>query len=108
MAKRYQDIKKNIKFIDHVSGGTIETKVPPSWETPSRGPTALLRAAREADDTGLKEIVAQARKVGLRGMDVNVVDGSGRVSKKCSYITLLISFFLFFLNAKLSALRYTK
>lgn len=55
--------------------------MPPSWETPSGGPTALLRAAREADDTGLKEIVAQARKVGLKGMDVNVVDSSGRVSE---------------------------
>jgi len=58
----------------------IKSKVPPSWETPSGGPTALLRAAREADDTGLKEIVAHARKVGLKGMDVNVVDSSGRVS----------------------------
>ncbi|XP_072743612.1 uncharacterized protein [Anoplolepis gracilipes] len=59
---------------------TIKTKVPPSWEIPSGGPTALLRAAREADDSGLKEIVAQARKVGLKGMDVNVVDSSGRTA----------------------------
>ncbi|EZA58928.1 Ankyrin repeat domain-containing protein 33B [Ooceraea biroi] len=59
---------------------TIKSKVPPSWETPSGGPTALLRAAREADDTGLKEIVAHARKVGLKGMDVNVVDSSGRTA----------------------------
>ncbi|XP_025987756.2 uncharacterized protein LOC105196081 isoform X3 [Solenopsis invicta] len=65
---------------DHVRKETIKPKVPPSWETPSGGPTALLRAAREADDTGLKEIVAQARKVGLKGMDVNVVDSSGRTA----------------------------
>ncbi|KAM0724392.1 Ankyrin repeat domain-containing protein 33B [Formica fusca] len=65
---------------DRVREETIKTKVPPSWEIPSGGPTALLRAAREADDTGLKEIVAQARKVGLKGMDVNVVDSSGRTA----------------------------
>ncbi|XP_036139972.1 protein HOS4 isoform X2 [Monomorium pharaonis] len=65
---------------DHIRKETIKSKVPPSWETPSGGPTALLRAAREADDTGLKEIVAQARKVGLKGMDVNVVDSSGRTA----------------------------
>ncbi|XP_014469213.1 PREDICTED: uncharacterized protein LOC106741590 isoform X2 [Dinoponera quadriceps] len=65
---------------DRAREGTTKTKVPPSWETPSGGPTALLRAAREADDTGLKEIVAQARKVGLKGMDVNVVDSSGRTA----------------------------
>ncbi|XP_011636593.1 uncharacterized protein LOC105426883 isoform X2 [Pogonomyrmex barbatus] len=65
---------------DHVRKETTKTKVPPSWEIPSGGPTALLRAAREADDTGLKEIVAQARKVGLKGMDVNVVDSSGRTA----------------------------
>ncbi|XP_018405868.1 PREDICTED: uncharacterized protein LOC108782177 [Cyphomyrmex costatus] len=65
---------------DHIRKETIKSKVPPSWEIPSGGPTALLRAAREADDTGLKEIVAQARKVGLKGMDVNVVDSSGRTA----------------------------
>ncbi|XP_011702631.1 PREDICTED: uncharacterized protein LOC105458784 isoform X2 [Wasmannia auropunctata] len=65
---------------DHVRKETIKPKVPPSWEIPSGGPTALLRAAREADDNGLKEIVAQARKVGLKGMDVNVVDSSGRTA----------------------------
>ncbi|XP_077254463.1 uncharacterized protein LOC143893214 isoform X2 [Temnothorax americanus] len=65
---------------DHIRKETIKPKVPPSWEIPSGGPTALLRAAREADDTGLKEIVAQARKVGLKGMDVNVVDSSGRTA----------------------------
>ncbi|XP_020282137.1 uncharacterized protein LOC109853946 isoform X2 [Pseudomyrmex gracilis] len=65
---------------DRVREETTKTKVPPSWEIPSGGPTALLRAAREADDIGLKEIVAQARKVGLKGMDVNVVDGSGRTA----------------------------
>ncbi|KAG5315630.1 AN33B protein, partial [Pseudoatta argentina] len=65
---------------DHVRKETIKSKVPPSWEIPSGGPTALLRAAREADDTGLKEIVTQARKVGLKGMDVNVVDSSGRTA----------------------------
>ncbi|XP_018047481.1 PREDICTED: protein HOS4-like isoform X2 [Atta colombica] len=65
---------------DHVRKETIKPKVPPSWEIPSGGPTALLRAAREADDTGLKEIVTQARKVGLKGMDVNVVDSSGRTA----------------------------
>ncbi|XP_032674447.1 uncharacterized protein LOC116845632 isoform X2 [Odontomachus brunneus] len=65
---------------DRAREKTTKAKVPPSWETPSGGPTALLRAAREADDSGLKEIVAQARKVGLKGMDVNVVDSSGRVS----------------------------
>ncbi|KAL0118390.1 hypothetical protein PUN28_009208 [Cardiocondyla obscurior] len=65
---------------DHLRKETIKSKVPPSWEIPSGGPTALLRAAREADDTGLKEIVAQARKVGLKGMDVNVVDSSGRTA----------------------------
>lgn len=65
---------------DRVREEPIKTKVPPSWEIPSGGPTALLRAAREADDTGLKEIVAQARKVGLKGMDVNVVDSSGRTA----------------------------
>lgn len=83
-------LKRGIKGADDINVAdrgreeTIKTKkVPPSWETPSGGPTALLRAAREADDTGLKEIVAQARKVGLKGMDVNVVDGSGRVSENC-------------------------
>ncbi|KAL6442253.1 hypothetical protein ACFW04_002489 [Cataglyphis niger] len=65
---------------DRVREETAKTKVPPSWEVPSEGPTALLRAAREADDNGLKEIVAQARKVGLKGMDVNVVDSSGRTA----------------------------
>ncbi|XP_012223483.1 uncharacterized protein [Linepithema humile] len=65
---------------DRVREETIKAKVPPSWEIPSGGPTALLRAAREADDIGLKEIVAQARKVGLKGMDVNVVDSSGRTA----------------------------
>ncbi|KAH0946496.1 hypothetical protein HN011_012243 [Eciton burchellii] len=65
---------------DRAREEAIKSKVPPSWETPSGGPTALLRAAREADDTGLKEIVAHARKVGLKGMDVNVVDSSGRTA----------------------------
>lgn len=69
-----------VNLADRAREKTTKAKVPPSWETPSGGPTALLRAAREADDTGLKEIVAQARKVGLKGMDVNVVDSSGRVS----------------------------
>ncbi|KMQ90900.1 ankyrin repeat domain-containing protein 33b [Lasius niger] len=66
---------------DRVREETIKTKVPSSWEIPSGGPTALLRAAREADDTGLKEIVTQARKLGLKGMDVNVVDSSGRIGR---------------------------
>lgn len=74
----------NVNLADHIRKETIKSKVPPSWEIPSGGPTALLRAAREADDTGLKEIVTQARKVGLKGMDVNVVDSSGRVSTKVS------------------------
>ncbi|XP_070163458.1 uncharacterized protein [Polyergus mexicanus] len=75
-----QGIRTNVNLADRVREETIKTKVPPSWEIPSGGPTALLRAAREADDTGLKEIVAQARKVGLKGMDVNVVDSSGRTA----------------------------
>lgn len=78
--KHCKDIMTNVNYADRVREEPIKTKVPPSWEIPSGGPTALLRAAREADDTGLKEIVAQARKVGLKGMDVNVVDSSGRVS----------------------------
>lgn len=88
--KHYEDIMTNVNHADRMREEPIKTKVPPSWEIPSWGPTALLRAAREADDTGLKEIVAQARKVGLKGMDVNVVDSSGRVSR--NFLINLISF----------------
>ncbi|XP_043248303.1 uncharacterized protein LOC122395065 isoform X1 [Colletes gigas] len=55
-------------------------KVPPSWETPSEGRSALLRAARDADDTALHQIAARVRKFGFGDMDVNVVDSSGRTA----------------------------
>ncbi|KAG7211211.1 hypothetical protein KM043_010529 [Ampulex compressa] len=55
-------------------------KVPPSWETASAGPLALLRAARQADDTLLTEIVARTGKLGFAGMNVNVTDASGRTA----------------------------
>lgn len=58
----------------------IKAKVPPSWETPSEGPKALLRAAMEADDTNLKEVVMRARKSGLCDVDVNMTDSSGRTA----------------------------
>lgn len=88
--RHYKSIMINVNLADRVREESIKTKVPPSWEIPSGGPTALLRAAREADDTGLKEIVTQARKVGLKGMDVNVVDSSGRVSRnfRINFISL--------------------
>lgn len=55
-------------------------KVSPLWETPSGGPQALLRAAREADDEALKKIVTRAEKYGLGDMDVNFTDSSGRTA----------------------------
>ncbi|KAL2723893.1 uncharacterized protein V1478_008406 [Vespula squamosa] len=58
----------------------IKTKVPPSWEIPSEGPKALLRAAMEADDTILKEVVMRARKSDLCDVDVNMTDSSGRTA----------------------------
>ncbi|XP_053970799.1 uncharacterized protein LOC128872294 [Hylaeus volcanicus] len=59
---------------------TIVVKVPPSWETPSEGRSALLRAARDADDTTLHQIATRVRKFGFGDMDVNVVDSSGRTA----------------------------
>lgn len=70
----------------------IKTKVPPSWEIPSEGPKALLRAAMEADETILKEVVMRARKSDLCDVDVNMTDSSGRVSS--------LNYFLFVLKKK--------
>ncbi|KAI4499569.1 hypothetical protein M0802_005465 [Mischocyttarus mexicanus] len=58
----------------------FKTKVPPSWEIPSEGPKALLRAAMEADDTILKEVVMRARKSDFCDVDVNMTDSSGRTA----------------------------
>lgn len=58
----------------------ISAKVPPSWETPSGGRSALLRAAREADEAILDELVTRAQKLGLGDMDVNLTDSSGRTA----------------------------
>ncbi|XP_014598414.1 PREDICTED: uncharacterized protein LOC106783919 [Polistes canadensis] len=58
----------------------FKVKVPPSWEIPSEGPKALLRAAMEADDTILKEVVMRARKSDLCDVDVNMTDSSGRTA----------------------------
>ncbi|XP_015176015.1 PREDICTED: uncharacterized protein LOC107066170 isoform X3 [Polistes dominula] len=58
----------------------FKAKVPPSWEIPSEGPKALLRAAMEADDAILKEVVMRARKSDLCDVDVNMTDSSGRTA----------------------------
>ncbi|XP_076764459.1 uncharacterized protein LOC143431533 [Xylocopa sonorina] len=58
----------------------IATKVPSSWEASSEGRSALLRAARDADETVLNEIVTQIRKFGLGNIDVNMTDSSGRTA----------------------------
>ncbi|KAK9295560.1 hypothetical protein QLX08_010156 [Tetragonisca angustula] len=55
-------------------------KVPSSWQATSEGASALLRAARDADDTALEQIAAHVRKFGLADMDVNIVDSSGRTA----------------------------
>ncbi|XP_012151899.2 uncharacterized protein LOC105663987 isoform X1 [Megachile rotundata] len=65
---------------DHSEAATIVTKVPSSWETNSEGRTALLRAARDADDAALSEIALRVRKFGFGDMDVNVADSSGRTA----------------------------
>ncbi|XP_043510582.1 uncharacterized protein LOC122528966 [Frieseomelitta varia] len=55
-------------------------KVPSSWQATSEGASALLRAARDADDTALEQIAAHVRKFGLADMDVNIADSSGRTA----------------------------
>lgn len=56
-------------------------KVPPSWDTPSEGRSALLRAARDADDSALNEIANKVRQFGFGDIEVNMTDSSGRVSR---------------------------
>ncbi|CAL7933495.1 unnamed protein product [Xylocopa violacea] len=58
----------------------VVTKVPSSWDASSEGRSALLRAARDADDTILNEIAAEIRKFGLGNMDANMTDSSGRTA----------------------------
>ncbi|XP_068984163.1 uncharacterized protein [Bombus flavifrons] len=58
----------------------IVRKVPSSWEVTSEGASALLRAARDADDAALDEIAAHVRKFGFGDMDVNMTDSSGRTA----------------------------
>ncbi|XP_029047449.1 uncharacterized protein LOC114878153 isoform X1 [Osmia bicornis bicornis] len=65
---------------DHTEADTIVRKVPSSWETNSEGRTALLRAARDADDAALNEITLRVGKFGFGDMDVNVADSSGRTA----------------------------
>ncbi|XP_076248863.1 uncharacterized protein LOC143188468 [Calliopsis andreniformis] len=63
-----------------VRENAIVAKVPPSWDTPSEGRSALLRAARDADDSALSEIAIQVRKFGFGDIDVNMTDSSGRTA----------------------------
>lgn len=72
--------KHCVSFVDRCLGEVFVGKVPSSWETAPEGRSALLRAARDADDTVLGEIAAQVRKFGFRDTDVNMADSSGRVS----------------------------
>lgn len=55
-------------------------KVPPSWDTPSEGRSALLRAARDADDSALNEIANKVRQFGFGDIEVNMTDSSGRTA----------------------------
>ncbi|XP_025156093.1 uncharacterized protein LOC105186920 isoform X2 [Harpegnathos saltator] len=59
---------------------TTKAKVSSSWKTPSVGPMALLMAAKEANNMGLKEIIGHIRNVGLKGIDINTVDRNGRTA----------------------------
>ncbi|KOC61508.1 Ankyrin repeat domain-containing protein 33B, partial [Habropoda laboriosa] len=59
---------------------SIVGKVPSSWEATSEGRSALLRAARDADDGALNEIAAHFRKFGFGDVDVNMADSSGRTA----------------------------
>ncbi|CAK9829434.1 Ankyrin repeat domain-containing protein 33B [Anthophora retusa] len=59
---------------------SIVRKVPSSWEATSEGRSALLRAARDADDAALNKIAAQLRKFGFGDIDVNMADSSGRTA----------------------------
>lgn len=75
-------------MLDHSEADTIVRKVPSSWETNSEGRSALLRAARDADDAALNEITLRVRKFGFGDMDVNVADSSGRVSYNYPMLSL--------------------
>ncbi|XP_076170960.1 uncharacterized protein LOC143148473 isoform X2 [Ptiloglossa arizonensis] len=72
--------RKGVLQDREVLENTIVEKVPPSWDTPSEGRSALLRAARDADDAALDRIATRVRKFGFGDMDVNVADGSGRTA----------------------------
>lgn len=75
------DVKHSTRFADRsVAEANIVRKVPSSWEVTSEGASALLRAARDADDAALDEIAVHVRKFGFGDMDVNMTDSSGRVS----------------------------
>lgn len=77
------DVKQSTDCVDRgVREADTAGKVPSSWQATSEGASALLRAARDADDTALEQIAAHMRKFGLADMDVNIADSSGRVSHR--------------------------
>ncbi|XP_066582176.1 uncharacterized protein [Prorops nasuta] len=68
-------------LLDRGNCNNTLAKVPPSWKEESGDPAALLRAAREADDALIKEIISRAQKLGPDAADnVNIADCSGRTA----------------------------
>ncbi|XP_071869353.1 uncharacterized protein isoform X3 [Bombus fervidus] len=84
--KSQRPIRKSFSVPDYlredrsVAEVNIVRKVPSSWQVTSEGASALLRAARDADDAALDEIAVHVRKFGFGDMDVNMTDSSGRTA----------------------------
>lgn len=63
----------------------------PNTITPSAvspGGIALLRAARDGDDSTLRDILHRANLVGISEPDLNAVDNSGRVSRRTLFLLI--------------------